>query len=225
MSEDARPERQLRWAACYNARDLGGYMTADGAITRWGALVRADSVGRLTAAGRAALEAYGIRTIIDLRIPVEVRDDPTPFADHATIVSHFLPLDPNARAVSRAVTAHRRDGLPTAVAVNAAFLSVNQDQIAAVLRAVADAPAGGVLVHCHAGRDRTGLVAALLLGVAGVADDAIVADYALSFGADARVMAATLRYLDDAHSGVCAYLRAIGLSDAETARLRQRLRG
>jgi len=218
------PQRHLHWDTCYNARDLGGHTTDDGATIRWGALIRTDSVGRLNTQGRAALEVYGVRTIIDLRIPVEVRDEPSPFIEHAAIVTHYLPLDPNDRTVSKAVAAHKETGLSYTAAINAAYLSTNQEQIAAIIRAVADAPAGGVVIHCHAGRDRTGLIVALLLGVAGVPAATISADYALSFSAVSETMDATLGYLDRAYGGIAPYFRAIDITDDEIARLRHRLR-
>jgi protein-tyrosine phosphatase len=217
-------QRFLRWDTCYNARDLGGHPTDDGAATRWGALIRSDSVGRLNAQGRAALEAYGVRTIIDLRVPVEVRDEPSPFTEHAAITTLYLPLDPNDRTISKAVIAHKESGLSATAAMNAAYLSTNQTQIAAILRAVADAPEGGIVIHCHAGRDRTGLIIALLLGAAGVPATAISADYALSFSAVSETMDATLGYLDTTYGGILPYVRAIGITDDEIARIRHRLR-
>ncbi|MCA1670374.1 MAG: tyrosine-protein phosphatase [Thermomicrobia bacterium] len=147
------PTRHLHWEACTNARDLGGHATDDGATIRWGALVRADAVGRLTERGCAALEAYGVRTIIDLRVPVEVRDEPSPFTTHATIATQALPLDPNDRAMSKAVVVHKAAGIPPMAAMNVAYLETHQAQIAAIMRAIADAPDGGIVVHCHAGRD------------------------------------------------------------------------
>lgn len=224
MSSNEPSNRHLHWSACYNVRDLGGCLTDDGVETRRGLIVRADSVGRLGERGRAALEAYGIRTIIDLRTPVEVRDEPSPFIEHATIMSHLLSLNPNDSAVSKATTAHQVSGLSYMAAINAAFLSVNGDQIAAIIRTIADAPDGGVLFHCHAGRDRTGLIAALLLGVAGVPHETIVADYALSFNAVAETMAATLTHIESAYGGVDAYLRAAGVTEEESTRIDRRLR-
>ena len=218
------PGRPLRWDTCYNARDLGGHPTDDGETTRWGALIRSDSVGRLNAQGRAALEAYGVRTIIDLRVPVEVRDEPSPFTEHAAITTHYLPLDPNDRTISRAVIAHKEAGLSATAAMNAAYLSTNQAQIAAILQAVANAPDGGIVIHCHAGRDRTGLIIALLLGAAGVPAAAISGDYALSFSAVSETMDATLGYLDSAYGGIVPYVRAIGITDNELAAIRLRLR-
>ncbi len=218
------PKRHLRWDTCYNARDLGGHATDDGGTIRWGAVVRADSVGRLNTQGRAALEAYGVRTIIDLRIPVEVRDEPSPFTEHPEIVTRYLPLDPNDRVVSKAVVAHKEAGLSYTAAINAAYLSTNQEQIAAIIRAVADAPDGGIVIHCHAGRDRTGLIVALLLGSAGVPAETISADYAQSFSAVSETMDATLAYLESAYGGTVPYPRAIGLTEGEITRLRRRLR-
>lgn len=218
------PTRHLHWEACHNARDLGGHTTDDGATIRWGALVRADAVGRLTKSGRAALEAYGVRTIIDLRVPVEVRDEPSPFTTHAEIVTHALPLDPNDRAMSKAVAVHKAAGISPTAAMNIAYLETHQAPIAAIMRAVADAPDGGIVVHCHAGRDRTGLIIALLLGVAGVPAATIITDYALSFSAVPETMDATVKYLESAYGGIAPYLRAIGVTDDEIAAICHRLR-
>lgn len=224
MPPDQPTSRYLRWDACYNVRDLGGHTTTDGATTRWGALVRGDSVGRLTETGCAALETYGIRTIIDLRFGVEVREEPGPFGAHATIVSLNLALNPNDRAVSKAVSALKESGLPYMATVNAAFLAESKPQIAAIMRAIASAPEGGIFFHCHAGRDRTGLIAALLLALAGVPAASIVAEYALSFGATADTMDTTLAHLESVYGGIAAYLRAAGMAEEEIAAIRRRLR-
>jgi protein-tyrosine phosphatase len=224
VSSDPPVNRHLRWPSCLNVRDLGGYETADGSVTRWRAFVRADTLSGLTERGRAALEAYGIRTIIDLRIPVEVRDDPGPFAEHDSIVWYNHPLDPNDREVSKATSAYRGTGLSTMVAVNAALLDVSRAQVATIMRTIATAPEGGVLFHCHAGRDRTGLIAALLLGLVGVPAEAIVEDYARSYNAVASTMATTLTHIEETYGGVAGYLRAIGLMDEEIVLLYQRLR-
>ena len=78
--EQRRWSRRLDWEGCVNARDLGGYGTADGGETRWGAVVRSDSPAWLTGAGRAALAEYGVRAVVDLRLPAELDDYPNPFA-------------------------------------------------------------------------------------------------------------------------------------------------
>src|SRR5687767_10529285 len=77
---DEQQGRQLSWDGCYNVRDLGGYATIDGGVTRWRAFVRADSLYQLTPAGQAALLDYGVRTIVDLRRARELEHYPNPFA-------------------------------------------------------------------------------------------------------------------------------------------------
>jgi protein tyrosine/serine phosphatase len=224
VPSDSPVNRHLRWPSCLNVRDLGGFATADGATTRWRAFVRSDTLSGLTDRGRAALEAYGIRTIIDLRVPVEVRDDPGPYAAHDTIAMHNLPLDPNDRMVSKAVSAYRQAGLNTLVAMNAALLDVCRDQVATIMRTIATAPEGGVLFHCHAGRDRTGLIASLILGLAGVPAEEIVEDYAISYNAMASTMALTLVHIDETYGNAAGYLRAIGLTEQEISLLHGRIR-
>ncbi|HEY6927887.1 MAG TPA: tyrosine-protein phosphatase, partial [Steroidobacteraceae bacterium] len=72
------PKRHLDFPALLNARDLGGYPTLDGSITRWRSLVRSDDLSQLTSAGLEALSSYGIETVIDLRWPDEVTEMPNP---------------------------------------------------------------------------------------------------------------------------------------------------
>ena len=173
-------ERQLTWDACLNVRDLGGHATPEGE-TRWGAIVRADALKRLTDDGWRELVGHGISTIVDLRMDEEREADPP--ADIPVEVVHV-----NVLAGSPADYGERLDLLvdaePTPAektkAVYLDFLERLGPNWAAAIRAVADAPPGGVLVHCQGGKDRTGLVVALLLSLAGVSDDEIAADYAIS---------------------------------------------
>lgn len=174
--------RRLVWEACYNARDLGGYAVGAGRHTRWGRFVRSDNLCRLSATGQDALVAAGVRTIIDLRSAFELRLDPCPFesaaaAPGAPAYLHRPLLDPAAAAEAAAI-----ERAESVAAMYAAILAHSQPRLAAILRAVAVAPAGGVLVYCHAGKDRTGLVTALVLAVAGVPAATIAEDYALSDG-------------------------------------------
>jgi protein tyrosine/serine phosphatase len=132
------------------------------------------------------------------------------------------------------------------------FLERFRDNVAAGVRAVADAPEGGIVIHCVGGKDRTGLLAAFLLHLAGVADDEIAADYALSeerllprheawFAAaeseeelerlrriaqtPAASMAGVFAELERRHGSVEGYLRGVGVTEAEIKRIRARLRG
>nr|WP_243769645.1 tyrosine-protein phosphatase [Amycolatopsis acidicola] len=148
-------------------RDLGGLPTHDGGSTAWGAIVRGDAPDRLTAEGWSALAAAGIRTVIDLRH--ECGDAGRPVVP--------VPLDdPGDTEFWR----RWGGGLDCTPLYYGAFLETFPSRVGRVIAAVADAPAGGVLVHCEGGRDRTGLVVMVLLALVGVRAEAIAADYALS---------------------------------------------
>jgi protein-tyrosine phosphatase len=168
-------DRHLDWDGCLNVRDLGGLPTRDGRVTRRGAVVRADSLDRLTPGGWAALHAHGIRTIVDLR-EADERADGIDRPGGITVVT--VPLDDNDdndfwyRCIDDDI-----DGTPL---YYRPFLERKADRCVAAVRAVARATAGGVVVHCGIGRDRTGLVSLLLLALAGVTAEAVAADYALS---------------------------------------------
>jgi protein-tyrosine phosphatase len=84
-------DRHLEWAGCFNVRDLGGLPTAAGGLTRRGAIVRSDSLGRLEPRGWEELEAYGIGTVVDLRNESELGDDAAPRP--ASLETVNIPLD------------------------------------------------------------------------------------------------------------------------------------
>jgi protein tyrosine/serine phosphatase len=178
-------DRILEWEGCYNVRDLGGLRAADGRRIRWGALVRSDLPNRLTATGRRSLIDHGVRTIVDLRFRDEVEHDwdTYPFKDVAAKTGPTylnVPFntgrdrasDEEIRAAYRAATSRME--------LNRHDIDWNRGGIVAAVGAIADAPPGGVLVHCHAGKDRTGAVVALILALLGVPDEDIADDYALT---------------------------------------------
>jgi protein-tyrosine phosphatase len=231
-----QPRRELRWDACYNVRDLGGLDTADGGQTRWRALIRADNLCRLTPAGCAALIDYGVRTIIDLRSPYELQLDPSPFVQAYPGITYLnLPLlDEADQAGTAAINAAQ-----SVEDMYMLMLGRCRANIATIMTTVAEAAEGGVLIHCHAGKDRTGLVVALLLAVARVPAEVIAADYALSdtylqplyeqmlaelqeqvrrqqlahlLTSAPTAMLATLAYLDTHYAGVYGYLYACGVT-------------
>jgi protein tyrosine/serine phosphatase len=236
--------RRLAWEGCINARDLGGLPAGEGRQTRWGAVVRSEDPVALSEAGVAALVDHGVRTIVDLRRPDELAQRPSPFAE------------PAAHGVGYANVPFEHDtvGAPTAndlIGLYRHLLDRHAMGIAAVMSAITRAPEGGVLVHCHAGMDRTGLVSAFLLDLAGVARDLIADDYAFTaectreaaadwlengpgeraereriarvFTPRAEVMQASLAYLDERHGGPEAYLRQAGVTSDQVERLRDRL--
>jgi hypothetical protein len=256
--------RELRWDGCLNVRDLGGLPAADGAATRFGSVVRSDSVEHLSPAGWASAAAYGVRTVVDLRI-VNERNRFPPLtkapesrgqrSDHdirTVRVSVLGDPDPGLGRHLDAIGARHTLEVEATRAVYAEMLDRFHVRFAEAVRVVADAGPGCVIVHCHAGKDRTGLVVALLLAVAGVTRDAIAADYAVSAGnlsalaqewideagdaakreqrrricsSPAQAMLDVLAALDSGHGGAEPYLTAGGLAEAELERIRERLLG
>ena len=241
-------ERHLVWDACFNARDVGGLSTRDGRTIRWRALVRTDNLARLTPAGREALVGYGVRSVVDLRLPFELGIDPNPFASPSEGAPLYanVPLqsdDPELNAAANAVD--------TLAEVYRLIVDGCQMHVGAAAAAVARAPEGGVVVHCHAGKDRTGILVALLLDLVGVDEETIAADYALS-GANLEalnrewldrnaktpeererlhrkgipapeVILDTLAHVRRGHGSSEAYLRGGGLTDEDLDALRRRL--
>jgi protein-tyrosine phosphatase len=169
-------DRSLGWKGTYNSRDLGGLPTADGALTRTGAIVRSDSLQNLESQGWEEVEAFGIRTVIDLRNEGEIEADAA--RRPGSIETVNIPLD---------VTEDREfwdvwgNGPQFATPLYyRPHLERFPDRSAQVIRAIATAPPGGVVFHCQGGRDRAGQIAMLVLAVSGTEHEAIAADYALS---------------------------------------------
>jgi protein-tyrosine phosphatase len=214
--------RRLDWEGFRNARDLGGLPVGPAGTTRFRALVRSDLPGVHSAADPGPLGHYGIRTIVDLRATREVAESPSPLAGLPGYVHVSLVEDPETwRAL--AGDADMGDFYLWLAAERA-------DRIAEVLRSIAAAPPGGVLFHCLAGKDRTGIVAALLLGLAGVGRGAIVDDYLLSDGTvpmqyrpQPEYLHRFLDHLDERHGGLGAFLAANDVRAEAQAALRTRL--
>jgi len=223
-------DRHLPWDGCANVRDLGGLPAGGARTVRRGAIVRADALDRLGPEGWAALEAHGVRTVIDLRNDDELRDDAAPRPTGLTTL--HLPLD-GVEDVEFWKDWHGRPEFGTPI-YYAPFLAHFPGRTAAVLKAVAAAEPGGVAINCGIGRDRTGLICILLLALAGVPVEAIAADYALSEArvtagrvgdfyeragtAPEAVVAELLAGLD-----VEAYLRGAGVTAGELAAIRRRM--
>src|SRR5262249_10839609 len=174
--------RDLVWDGCLNVRDLGGLPTQDGGETRPGAVVRADSVRQLTDEGWQALVDHGIRTVVDLRGHDEREWDPPQELPVEVVHVPFFESDAaewQAISAELASAVAAGPGPPAATReVYLIFLEHFRANVAAAVRAVANAPSGGVVIHCVGGKDRTRLLSAFLLHLAGVDDDDIAADYA-----------------------------------------------
>ena len=235
-------ERSPRFPDLLNVRDLGGHPTTDGGVTRWRSLLRADDLAQLTAPGIQALADYGIATILDLRWPEEASRHPSPVpAVLPRVRCERIPLLTNTEDEWRLRSRDVAKELWKCMVLEQARAELRH-----VLSFIAAAPPEPLLFHCVAGKDRTGLVAALLLALADVTPAAIAEDYALSSDEllegylsrypavdPARIVAALrcpeeeahnmLRFLAEA-GGTRSYLAQIGLAPGEIARLRARLR-
>ncbi|OHV55422.1 tyrosine-protein phosphatase [Frankia sp. B2] len=174
-------ERWFNMSGCDNARDLGGLPTLDGATTRWGVFLRTDSVQALTDGDVLTLrETFGLRMVIDLRAKEEAeREGRGPLA-YEPVTYHNLsflpgewvmPDDPRYPAIVK-----DRDSADR-IEHYLDYLRLAGDSVARALRLLAQPTAGPALFHCAAGKDRTGVLAALLLSLVGVHPEAIVADY------------------------------------------------
>lgn len=229
----------LDWPDCRNVRDLGGLPTADGGRIRDGALIRADSLHFLSDEGVQLVRRAGVSRILDLRGKEESSRLPTPFAED--------PLGLHVPVEDPADPPHDKT---TIVEVCIDMLDRHPDLFAAAVIAIAEAPRGAVVVHCHGGKDRTGMVVALALTVAGVPEEGIVADYFLTQQrlaawlaeqlADepdeslhpemlefrdtrAESLVAILDHLDRVYSGPEAYLRHGGMTSSQLTTLKARL--
>ena len=252
MPREDPQDRYLAWDACYNIRDIGGYPTQHESRTRWRALVRADNLYRLTPQGQAALRDYGVRTVIDLRFARELEREANPFAAQQDAEGmprylHLPVMDPDDAETNAAL-----DAAESMQAEYVIMLEKNKVRIGSVIKAVAASLAeGGVLVHCHGGKDRTGIVVALLLSLAGVPRQTIVEDYALSEAllepphsawlekqaqahgqpierprwmySRPETMQGALDYLDLQYGGVEGYLESAGMTQAEMTQVRKHL--
>ena len=171
------PKRILDFPALLNARDLGGYPTRDGSQTRYRSLLRSDDLAQLTDAGLEAFSNYGIETVVDLRWPEEIAASPTPITQALRHIRYeqisLLTPTPQEWRARRAQDKAKEHW-------NRAMLEKVREELKEVLSLIAGASAGPLLFHCVAGKDRTGLIAALMLALADVVPEAIAYDYAVS---------------------------------------------
>ena len=237
-------ERQIDLEGCVNFRDLGGYPTVDGRRLHWRVLYRSDALHALTAEDvRRFRDELRMSDIVDLRSSNELENEGRGRLADETIAFHHLPLfdgtshSADHDAAMRLTLGERYIGL----------LEVAREPIARVIETLARAKAGTVY-HCAAGKDRTGVVSAVLLGALGVSNDLIVADYALSgenidaiidrvmsmkgyaetlkampedtLHAKPETMEAVVAHVDARYGSMAGYLLDIGVDEETLARLR-----
>jgi protein-tyrosine phosphatase len=238
-------DRELRLEVAHNVRHLGGYATRDGRTTT-DAAIRSASLHRLTERGLEQLRERDVLTIVDFRSDVERERDVTPDTRRFGIrVVHAPVFQHDASPAGLA------GEFPGFAAVYAMFLEVGAPAYRVLLETLAEAD-GRVLFHCAAGKDRTGVAAALLLELAGVDDEMIIEDYAVTerllaplkdqwlpqmrergfdetkaaalLAAPRADMEATLRHLRERFGDGEGYARAIGVADSAISAVRARLR-
>ncbi len=215
----------------YNTRELGGYPTVDG-VTAWHTFLRSDDLTNLSSHDLQFLSNYGVGVVIDLRSEQELHIAPHP--KDSPFRYYNIPL-----AGDHAVNLQFAE--VSYAKFYAHMLREKQAEFREIFAILAEED-DAVLFHCAAGKDRTGVLAALLLGSVGVAAADIIANYQTTrthllanplyehyleplvelIRSDAQTMKATLNFLDEEFGGIPAYLLAIGVSASQLEQLRQK---
>ncbi|MGB7342377.1 MAG: tyrosine-protein phosphatase, partial [Phototrophicaceae bacterium] len=170
--------QQLNVIGTYNIRDLGSYPTLGGQRTRKQWLIRSGNLDKLPIASQQQLYDYGVRTIIDIRDEWEVEHYPNVFSDSMDVTYHNLPLLGDALSNDEDWQRESKQYVHLHDLYNK-YLEKCKTQIASIISTIATSDAI-TICHCHAGKDRTGIIVALILSVVGVAHNHIAHDYALS---------------------------------------------
>ena len=239
-------QRRIELQGCLNFRDLGGYPARDGRRIRWRRLFRSDGLHHLTPADITHLcQDLDLGHVVDLRSSVEVEMDGVGLLEEREVRRHHLPL------FDGDLPERQMEVEPMSLA-DRYFLMAEfaREPIARVLTSLATAEAPAVY-HCAAGKDRTGVISAVLLGLLGVRDDVIVADYAATqenldaiierlmssegyqdmlealpadtLHAEPTTMISLLDKVRERYGSMGDYVREIGVSDDHVQRLEERL--
>lgn len=231
-------------AGTRNTRELGGYRTVDGRKTKPGRFLRSDAPVRLTLEERERLYRYGVRLTVDLRSRMETQAAPSCLMGYRDIRYVSAPLSDQVH------DRKKEEGISSDI--GQMYLRLLEDSGSVLCRLfseMAHAPERCILFHCTAGKDRTGIVAMLLLLLAGVGREDVLADYAESerhlpfwretqellyrqtgilapeavFRSKPEFMERAILHLEQAYGGAPAYLRQIGLTKEELRLLKKRL--
>lgn len=171
------PDRHLAFEGAFNFRDLGGYPTSEGRTVRWNRLYRADAVHRLPDAELDVLAGRGVRTIVDLRTASELEHGH--LHDDGRGLQH-VHLDVLGATWKPDELPDDADAAQVLGDLYIAMLTVGSGALRDALVLLADPDRLPAVFHCAAGKDRTGVLAAMILSLLGVDDEVIVADYAIS---------------------------------------------
>jgi protein-tyrosine phosphatase len=179
-------ERRIVLEGAFNLRDLGGYPTIDGRMVRYGCVYRSDNLAALTDADLDTIGALGIRHICDFRNDLEVETQPSRVPDHPELTIERVPIGEGSGDLNRLMLdlvlagELRVFGVDEMVGMYADMLDNHAPRFGTIIEHAADPSRHALLFHCTAGKDRTGVAAALLLGALGVADADILDDYVLT---------------------------------------------
>jgi len=156
-----------------NTRDLGGYAAKDGSVTKFGVFLRSDDISELTEGDKSFLYDYGVRMVIDLRSDDEIEQNSGAMQSDERFSFHHVPILPNNYAdnMKGLLDNYFLGDLYSAV------LDKGQERICRIFKLIASQETGAVLFHCTLGKDRTGVIAALLLLLVGVAQIDVIANY------------------------------------------------
>lgn len=238
------PVIRLPLKNAYNVRDLGGYACSDGGMTCWRRIIRGDDLPSLDAGDIQFLLDYGVRTVIDLRSPLECEEHPDPFRSISEVHYVYQPLGQDVvDDVNRVVADY------PGMALERFYRSILEncgDSLRVIFETIARAQEGAVLFHCKIGKDRTGVVAALLLAAVGVSTEDIIANYMVSFEylqrspffhdalkqyspellySPAKTMRALMAIIEREYGGVETYLGTIHVTGPVLGAIRRRFCG
>lgn len=239
-------ERRIDLEGCYNFRDLGGYPTADGRRLRWRRLFRSDGLQNLTLADVARLrDEIGLAHVVDLRSSKELRIEGRGALEREPMRFHHLPLFDGGFGGGQSAAA-----VPDLAELYFIMAEFAREPVARVISTLARA-SGPAVFHCAAGKDRTGLISAVLLGLLGVPDEVVVADYAVTreglegfvekllgsesyqdvlellpadtLHSEPATMSTFLERIRERYGSMRGYVAAIGVEEADVARIGERL--
>ena len=235
------PRRLIGLEAVHNFRDLGGYATADGRSTRWRTLFRSDGLYRLRGADdMSRVRQLGLKSVIDLRTEREQREQGIFPTDDIEVTFHHLSIVDVTWSDTE--TPKFDDEVEFLVWGYRDMLEIGSSRFADAMHVLAQTDSLPAVFHCAAGKDRTGVLAALLLSSLGVDDAQICADYGLTkdamrrsiawskvhrpelaeryatipkayLAADPRAMQIILTELAQQHGSVRNYVREIGVTN------------
>ena len=246
MLHNQEVSKPLDLEMAYNVRDLGVYINSRGKKLIRNQLFRADGLHSLTGEDQKKLKEAGITAVIDLRSNQEVELLPCVFCNEEDMDYHRVPL------LDRVSSNGLQGGFPDSMAdLYVELLENSKDEISKVLRIIAGYPDRAVVFNCTAGKDRTGVIAMLLLELAGVEEKWIIADYAVSeenirplfekqkeqlsragiempeylFASRPQEMEQTIQYLKSEYGSVRRYVESLDLTEDERYAIQLKMEG